>query len=107
MAGSCRFPIDWGMPSDLRRSESQRGGANSMHNGVMTMANRDVRQSVSLPANVAAQVHSLAKARGLSANRMLLELIENGMEAESAKSRNSSTSPIASGTPPILRKSNA
>ena len=49
------------------------------------MANRAVRQSVSLPANVAAQVRSLAKARRLSANRMLLELIENGMEAEKRK----------------------
>ena len=46
---------------------------------------RTVRQSISLPANVAAQVRSLAKARRLSANRILLELIENGMEAEKRK----------------------
>ncbi len=51
----------------------------------MRMANRAVRQSVSLPANVAAQVRSLARARRLSANRMLVELIENGMEAEKRK----------------------
>ena len=51
----------------------------------MRMANRAVRQSVSLPANVAAQVRGLAKARRLSANRMLVELIENGMEAEKRK----------------------
>ena len=51
----------------------------------MRTANKAVRQSVSLPANVAAQVRSLAKARRLSANRMLLELIENGMEAEKRK----------------------
>jgi hypothetical protein len=56
-----------------------------MHNGVMRTATRLVRQSVSLPASVAAQVRSLAKARRLSANRMLLELIENGMEAEKRK----------------------
>ena len=49
------------------------------------MANRTVRQSVSLPANVAAQVRGLAKARRLSANRMLVELIENGMEAQKRK----------------------
>jgi hypothetical protein len=49
------------------------------------MAKRAVRQSVSLPANVAAQVRGLAKARRLSANRMLVELIENGMEAEKRK----------------------
>jgi len=40
-----------------------------------------------LPANVAAQVRRLAKAHRLSANRMLLELIENGMEAEKRKQR--------------------
>ena len=38
-------------------------------------------RGVTLPANLAAQVRSLARARRLSANRMLLELIENGMEA--------------------------
>jgi hypothetical protein len=38
-----------------------------------------------MPSNVAAKVRSLAKARRLSANRMLLELIENGMEAEKRK----------------------
>ena len=48
----------------------------------MRMTKRAVRQSISLPPNVAAQVRSLAKARRLSANRMLVELIENGMEAE-------------------------
>ena len=51
----------------------------------MSTANKAVRQSVSLPANIAAQVRSLAKARRLSANRMLIELIENGMEAEKRK----------------------
>ena len=44
-----------------------------------------MRQSISLPANVALQVRSLAKARRLSASRMLLELIEIGMEAEKRK----------------------
>jgi len=53
----------------------------------MGTANKAVRQSVSLPANVAAQVRRLAKTRRLSANRMLVELIENGMEAEKRKQR--------------------
>jgi hypothetical protein len=53
----------------------------------MATANKQVRQSVTLPANVAAQVRRLAKAHRLSANRMLLELIENGMEAEKRKQR--------------------
>jgi hypothetical protein len=44
-----------------------------------------VRQSVSLPANVAAQVRNLARRRKLSSNRMLVELIENGIEGEKRK----------------------
>jgi hypothetical protein len=51
----------------------------------MGMENKTVRQSVSLPSNVATQVRKLAKSRRLSANRMLVELIENGMEAEKRK----------------------
>ncbi len=56
-----------------------------VHNGVVRTVSKSVRQSVSLPANVAAQVRSLAKARRLSANRMLLEFIEIGLEAEKRK----------------------
>jgi hypothetical protein len=51
----------------------------------MPARKRSIRQSVSLPANVAAQVRSLAKNRRLSSNRMLVELIENGIEAEKRK----------------------
>lgn len=51
----------------------------------MKLAAKTVRQSVSLPANVAAQVRSIAKSRRLSANRMLIELIENGIEADKRK----------------------
>jgi hypothetical protein len=46
---------------------------------------KSVRQSVSLPAKTAAQVRNLAKTRRLSCNRMLVELIENGIEAEKRK----------------------
>ena len=46
---------------------------------------KSVRQSVSLPAKTAEQVRSLAKRRKLSSNRMLVELIENGIEAEKRK----------------------
>ena len=51
----------------------------------MRPANKTVRQSVSLSATVAAQVRNMAKARRLSSNRMLVELIENGIEAEKRK----------------------
>jgi hypothetical protein len=51
----------------------------------MRAMDKAIRQSVSLPAKVATQVRSMAKTRRLSANRMLLELIENGIEAEKRK----------------------
>lgn len=56
-----------------------------VHNGDMRATNKIVRKSISLPVEVAAQVRSLAKARRLSANRILVELIESGMEAEKRK----------------------
>ena len=51
----------------------------------MSTITKAVRQSISLPAKVAAQVRSLAKTRRLSSSRMLVELIENGIEAEKRK----------------------
>ena len=53
----------------------------------MRTANKAVRQSVSLPTSIAAQVRAMARARRLSANRMLVELIENGIEAEKQKQK--------------------
>ena len=58
-----------------------------VHNGVMSSAIKTVRQSVTLPASVAVRVRSLAKARKLSSNKMLVELIENGIEAEKRKEK--------------------
>lgn len=56
-----------------------------VHNAAMASTNKIIRQSVSLPAKVVAQVRTLAKTRRLSSNRMLVELIENGIEAEKRK----------------------
>jgi hypothetical protein len=51
----------------------------------MKAAEKAIRQSVSLPPELAKQVGNLAKSRKLSKNRMLLELIENGLDAEKRK----------------------
>lgn len=51
----------------------------------MSSTTKSVRQSVTLPATIATQVRSLAKNRRLSSNRMIVELIENGIEAEKRK----------------------
>jgi len=56
-----------------------------VHTSDMRSANKTVRQSVSLPSNVAAQLRRMARSRRLSANRMLVELLENGIEAERRK----------------------
>jgi predicted DNA-binding protein len=47
----------------------------------MATLERPVRQSVSLPPGVARRVKSLAKSSRTSANRILVELIESGLEA--------------------------
>ena len=47
----------------------------------MSIAEKFVRQSVSLPARVARRVKSLAKTSSTSANRVIVELIESGIEA--------------------------
>jgi hypothetical protein len=43
---------------------------------------KSLRQSVSLPAPMARRVRALAKSRRASANRMIVELIEAGLEAK-------------------------
>jgi predicted DNA-binding protein len=47
----------------------------------MSIAEKSVRQSVTLPARVARRVKSLAKISSTSANRIIVELIESGIEA--------------------------
>ena len=57
-----------------------------VQNGGMSKE-KTVRQSVTLPAKVATQVRSMAKRRRLSANRMLIELVEEGLEAKQQKEK--------------------
>lgn len=51
----------------------------------MTNSEKPVRQSVSLPARLARRVRTLAKSRKTSANRVLVELIETGIESKDAQ----------------------
>jgi hypothetical protein len=48
----------------------------------MAGAAKTVRQSVSLPTAVARRVQALAKRRRTSANRVIVDLIESGLEAK-------------------------
>jgi predicted DNA-binding protein len=46
-----------------------------------------MRQSVSLPAPIAKRVKTLAKNQKTSTNRVLVELIETGLESKEAEKR--------------------
>ena len=47
----------------------------------MATIEKSVRQSVTLPSAIARRIKSLAKSSRTSANRILIELIESGLEA--------------------------
>jgi hypothetical protein len=51
----------------------------------MAEAQRTVRQSVSIPVGVARRVRALARARKTSANRVLVDLIEAGLQSKEAE----------------------
>ena len=48
----------------------------------MARLERPVRQSISLPPRIAKRVHTIAKTRKTSANRVLIDLIEAGIRAK-------------------------
>ena len=51
----------------------------------MAGAERSVRQSVSIPTGIARRVRTLAKSRKTSANRVLVDLIEAGLQSKEAE----------------------
>ena len=51
----------------------------------MAETGRSVRQSVSIPTGIAKRVRALAKTRKTSANRVLVDLIEAGLESKEAE----------------------
>lgn len=48
----------------------------------MATSGKSVRQSVSLPSRIARRVKTLATAKKLSANRVLVDLLEAGLAAQ-------------------------
>ena len=51
----------------------------------MTETEKVVRQSVSIPRRIAMRVRSLAKTQKKSANRVLVDLIEAGLESKDSQ----------------------
>ena len=59
-----------------------------VYSEAMAEAEKTVRQSVSIPAGIARRVRTLARTRKTSANRVLVDLIEAGLQSkESEKER--------------------
>ena len=63
-----------------------------MHSGAhwciiqhMSRSTKSVRQSVSLPARMAKDIRTIAQTRKLSANRVLVDLIEAGLQSKEAE----------------------
>ena len=52
---------------------------------VMSVADKSIRQSVSLPARLARRVKSLAQTGNTSANRVIVDLIASGLDARERK----------------------
>lgn len=53
----------------------------------MAEEQESIRQSVSLPSRIAKRVRALAKMQRTSANRVLVELIETGLDSKEAERR--------------------
>lgn len=53
----------------------------------MTTTERPIRRSISLPSRVAKRVSELAQHQKTSANRVLVDLIETGLESKEAEKR--------------------
>ena len=51
----------------------------------MAEIERSVRQSVSIPTGIVRRVRALAKTRKTSANRVLVDLIETGLQSKEAE----------------------
>jgi predicted transcriptional regulator len=56
-----------------------------VYHGVMRT--KQVRRSVTLPSRLAQQLDRIAKKRRLSDNRVLIELVEQGLEAQKEKEK--------------------
>jgi hypothetical protein len=80
--------------------------AGLVHNRSMGVPHNSVRQSVSLPARIAKRVAALAENGHTSASRVLVDLIETGLQAKEARHKRffELTDAIADSRDPAERK---
>ena len=62
-----------------------QAGAQWCNMADMAETERSVRQSVSIPSGIVRRVRALAKTRKTSANRVLVDLIEAGLQSKEAE----------------------
>jgi metal-responsive CopG/Arc/MetJ family transcriptional regulator len=72
----------------------------------MATVETPVRQSVSLPARIAKRVKALADTKGTSASRVLVDLIETGLQTKEARHKRffELTDRLSETTDPVERK---
>ena len=58
-----------------------------VYSDAMPVDEKPVRQSISLPPSIARRVRTLANKNRTSTNRVLIELIESGLEAQERERR--------------------
>jgi hypothetical protein len=77
-----------------------------LQNKIVATVHNSVRQSVSLPARIAKRVLALAENKKTSASRVLVELIETGLQAKEAQHQRffELTDKLAEATDPAERK---
>jgi hypothetical protein len=77
-----------------------------MHNVSMAGTSNTVRQSISLPARIAKRVLALAETRHTSASRVLVDLIETGLQTKQSQHQRffELTDQLAEATDPAERK---
>jgi hypothetical protein len=50
-------------------------------------SNKQIRRSITLPSRIAQRVDQIARKKRLSENRVLVELVEHGLEAQKEKEK--------------------
>jgi len=58
-----------------------------VYNYFMSITEKAIRQSITLPSPLAKRVKTLAKSRKVSSNRILVELVETGLRSKEEEKR--------------------
>jgi len=89
-AGDCCITLNDSLREERLQSDETAGIAPNctivVYDGAVATS-KQVRRSVTLPARLAEQVERIARKKRLSDNRVLVELVEQGLEAQKEKEK--------------------